>query len=63
MANVLGRLYSFLPYFHKECNKITEDEELDGTIEGDRILGEASLKIRKECELISEDEFYRIVDM
>jgi len=29
----------------------------------DRILGEAAKKIREECELISEEEFYKLTDM
>ena len=38
-------------------------KDLDGTEEGDKILGEAAMRIRKECKLISKEEFYKIVDM
>ena len=50
----------------KENKKDIENKEIDprdGTEEGDKILGEAALRIRKECKLISKEEFYKEVNM
>lgn len=52
--------------FSSICKKSSDIEDFDyrdDTPEGDRILGEAAAKIRKECALISEEEFYRVVGM
>lgn len=57
---------SFSDVFRNKSREVEKNEAVDlrdGTLEGDRILGEAAIKIRKECELISEEEFYREVGM
>ena len=47
----------------EELFKELKEEDLDDTEEGDRILGEASKIIRKECKLISKEEFYKQTEM
>ena len=42
---------------------LEQGQYLDNTEEGDRILGEAAKKIREECDLITEEEFYKETEM
>ncbi len=63
MTKLLNNLLEKLSCFHKEDEKNEEIDPRDGTPEGDEILGKAVNKIRKQCKLITEEEFYREVDM
>lgn len=63
-----GRITRNKETFKKEdreiiCEICGHEDDLDGTEEGDRILGEASIRIKKECKLISEEEWYKKVGM